>query len=188
MTATNAATTDSVATIAEVTNQNQLLLTGTNCNGVNVNGRGLSVIGCNQVFGPTTIDADMIGTSDPGSVVCARKKDKVLPMPMIMGPLVIREGQHANSVDDEVSSGQIVAGKGKEATGPTVRKRNRPTVTRRNQAEVQSADQQQVTNMIVDNVVGESAVGNNTVNMQLNPLFTANIVMAEAEKQPRQQP
>lgn len=187
MTATNVATTDSVATIAEVTNRNQLLLTGTNCNGVNVNGRGLSVIGCNQVLGPTTIDADIIGTSDPGSVVCARKKDKVLPIPMIMGPIVIREGQYDNYAD-EVSSAQIVPGKGKEATGPTVRKRNRPNVTRKNQDDVKSADQQEVTNMIVDNVMGESDVGNNIVHIQLNPLFTENIVMAEAEKQPRQQP
>jgi len=130
-------------------------------------------------------------TSYLGRVISAKKKDTPkLNVPMIAGPLIIREGAHLNKgmVTKLAPTEGKVKGKveddtgGLNKTGLMLRKRNRHvTVVESN---TRATNEQVPSDMVLDTVNGGPAAEENTATVRTNPLFTENIVMAEAESQP----
>jgi len=121
--------------------------------------------------------------------MCNKKKNKPVPTkPLTAGPLVIREGVHVvnNSQVMEVPYGD--KGKGKMEDGPSIKKRIRPNMSTGGTRNYEGAVEQENMQMLVDSHCEGVSAGGNFVSVQNNPLFSDNIVMAEAENQPRQQP
>lgn len=106
--------------------------------------------------------------------------------PLIAGPLIIREGARAEQNVQTVEVPQGDKGKGKLEDEPTIKKRTRPNATTGSVENVGVVAVQENTQMLVDTV--SEGAGSSYVSVQNNPLFSDNIVMAEAEVQPRQQP
>jgi hypothetical protein len=135
---------------------------------------------------------NMMGeTSEVGRVACAKKKDKTLPIrPMVQGPLVIRE-RGADAITDkpkELPSND--KGKGKMEDGPAtkMKKRTRSNVVQVASNNVGGAAEQGSVRMNIDTGNEGAGVGSNSASVHNNPLFSENVVMAEAENQPRQEP
>jgi len=157
----------------------------------------LRLTGCNQALGMPAINyggfihnkVSLGETSEVGRMVYARKKEKIIPSrPLMAGLLVIREGVHAvqNVQTEEVPKND--KGKGKLVDEPSVKKRTRSNVNSGALEDAGGVIVQENTQMIVDSVSDSAGSGSNFDSIQNNPLFSDNIVMAEAEVQPRQQP
>jgi hypothetical protein len=180
--------------------QSEVLLTGHNPHQQSGTNDAFVLTGCNQRLGQPILSICGTGnnnvgtlgeTSEAGRVVCAKKKDKVLPSrPIIAGPLIIREGANVVNSDAGKDLPSDDKGKGKMDDGPApkIKKRVRPNVEQETNNNAGSANEQVVVQMNIDTGNAGDGLGGRFTSVQTNPLFSENIVMAEAGNQPRQQP
>jgi hypothetical protein len=190
----NGSATENNAGIITGGQQREQVLTGNNF----CNDGTLLMTGCNQrvgqpilsICGAGSNDAATIGeTSEAGREVYAKKKEKLMPTrQMRAGPLVIREGANNLNADNqkEVPSNEKGKGKMEEGSASKIKKRVRINTTQAASNNAGGANEQVLMN--VDTVNEGDGVGGNFISVQNNPLFSENIVMAEADDQPRQQP
>jgi hypothetical protein len=130
-------------------------------------------------------------TSEVGRLVYARKKDKTLPIrPIMQGPLVIRERVDNVIADNTKDLPSNDKGKGKMEEGPAtkMKKRTRPNVVQDVSNNAGGTTEQVSVRMNIDAWNEGAGAGSSSVSVHNNPLFSENVVMAEAENQPRQEP